>query len=152
MINVSDKLLTLMSQCGSESWFEILGQDNLTQDFITQLEKLNTVKQVEQVRLAIENGLSYEQISVFAKPEFSGKKMAQMRTGFEYGLSCEQVAVYAKPELSVLQMKHLKLALVAGQNIDYVKQYAKANIHYTVIIKLHNKKLPYDILVKEHFV
>lgn len=152
MINLSDKLIHLMQQTGWQSWFEILGKENIPQDFFSILEQLNTPMQVKQVRIAIENGLSYEQINVFAKPEFGGKKMAQMRTGFEYGLGVEQVQVYAKPVLSVLQMKHLKLALVSGLPIEQVEPYAIPSIHYIQIAQLHKKNLPYDVKIKEHFI
>lgn len=150
MVTLSNRLVTLMSKCGADSWFKILNAETITLDFATILESLNTTKQLEQVRLAIQNGLSYEQICVFAKPEFGGKKMAQMRTGFEYGLTAEQVEVYVKTELSVLQMKHLKLALVAGLAIEQVEPYSKTSVHFIEISQLHNKNLPYDVKIKEH--
>ena len=152
MSTLSAQLIALMSLSGLDGWLEIFDKSIIPQDFINILEKLTTTKQLEQVRLAIESRLSYEQISIFAKPEFGGKKIAQMRTGFEYGLSIEQVKVYARPELNVLQMKHIKLALVASLSIQQVKQYAKPTVHFTEVAQLHKKCLPYNILVKEHFV
>jgi len=152
MITLSKRLVSMMNDCGPNTWAQILDAGTITPDFAIILETLTTTKQLEQVRLAIESGLSYEQIVIFAHPEFGGKKMAQMRTGFEYGLTIEQVKVYAKPELSVLQMKHLKLALVSGFPIEQVEPYAVPSVHYIEIAQLHKKNLPYDVKIKEHFI
>ena len=68
------------------------------------MSRLNK-SQIDQVCFGLENGLSMEQVSVYAKPELDSKQMREIRRGLENGLSMEQVSMYAKPELDSKQMR-----------------------------------------------
>lgn len=52
-------------------------------------------KQMEEIRLGFECGLSNEQIATYAKPEFDYHQMREIRWGFEQGLTMYQVELYA---------------------------------------------------------
>lgn len=80
--------------------------------------------QMRKIRMGFESGFSMEQVSVYAKPEFDSYQMGVIRNGFENGLSMEQVGVYAKPEFNSNQMEVLKGGLEIGLSIEQVSSYA----------------------------
>lgn len=80
--------------------------------------------QMRKIRMGFESGFSMEQVSVYAKPEFDSYQMGVIRNGFENGLSIEQVSVYAKPEFNSNQMEVLKGGLEIGLSIEQVSSYA----------------------------
>ena len=80
--------------------------------------------QMRKIRMGFESGFSMEQVSVYAKPEFDSYQMGVIRNGFENGLSMEQVSVYAKPEFNSNQMEVLKGGLEIGLSIEQVSSYA----------------------------
>ena len=53
---------------------------------------------MEQIRRGIEEGLSKEQIKVYAHSEFTAFQMKEIREGFKNGLTMEQILTYANPE------------------------------------------------------
>ena len=66
------------------------------------------------IRKGFENGLSLEQIQIYAKPEFYASEfikysqMHQIRLGLEHGLTTEQVQTYAKSEYYWEQMQEMR--------------------------------------------
>lgn len=83
-----------------------------------------TKDQMNEIKNGFENGLSEEQVDVYAKPEFNESQMRKIRMGFESGFSMEQVSVYAKPEFNSDQMGVLKDGLERGLSIEQVSSYA----------------------------
>lgn len=83
-----------------------------------------TEDQMNEIKNGFENGLSEEQVDVYAKPEFNESQMRKIRMGFESGFSMEQVSVYAKPEFNSDQMGVLKDGLERGLSIEQVSSYA----------------------------
>ena len=75
-------------------------------DQIKKASQKEAVKD-KQVREAFENGLTVEQVELFARPEFTKLKMYQLRLAFEKGLSIEQVKVIANPKFSSNKMMDL---------------------------------------------
>ena len=55
-------------------------------------------RQMREIENGFKNGLSEEQIDVYARPEFNESQMYAIRMGFVNGLSMEQISIYAKPE------------------------------------------------------
>jgi hypothetical protein len=47
------------------------------------------------IRSGFENGLTFEQVKLFADERFDWEQMIEIRLGFENGLTFEQIAVYA---------------------------------------------------------
>lgn len=83
-----------------------------------------TEDQMNEIKNGFKNGLSEEQVSVYAKPEFNEYQMRGIRRGFNEGLSIEQISVYAKPEFNSNQMEVLKGGLEIGLSIEQVSSYA----------------------------
>ena len=81
--------------------------------------------QIINIRRGLENGLSMEQVQLYAKPEFEKWQMAQIRKGFENGLSEEQVKFYAKPECEYWQMEEIRAGFQNGLTFEQVELYAK---------------------------
>lgn len=81
--------------------------------------------QIVNIRRGLEGGLSKEQVQLYAKPEFGSWQMAQIRKGFENGLSDEQVQFYAKPEFECWQMEEIRVGFQNGLTFEQVELYAK---------------------------
>lgn len=83
----------------------------------------------EEIKNGLKNGLSMEQISVYAKPEFNEYQMREIRCGFNEGLSIEQVSVYAKPEFTCVQMSEIESGFKKGLSIEQISMYAKPEFY-----------------------
>lgn len=81
--------------------------------------------QIINIRSGLEAGLSKEQVQLYAKPEFGSWQMAQIRKGFENGLSDEQVQFYAKQEFEYWQMEEIRVGFQNGLTFEQVELYAK---------------------------
>jgi len=68
-----------------------------------------------QIRCGLEDGLSKEQIAIYAKPDLDFNQMAEIRAGLENGLSMEQVKSYAKPEINDKQMNKMRQNIENGK-------------------------------------
>ena len=84
-----------------------------------------TREQMEQIRVGFENRLSMEQLSVYARKEFTWEQMREIRVGFENRLSMEQVSMYAKPEFTYGQMVAIRLGFEKRLSMEQVSVYAK---------------------------
>ena len=81
--------------------------------------------QMRRIRAGFEHDLSMEQVSVYAKPEFTWDQMEQVFFGFIDRLSMEQVAVYAKPEFTREQMKQIREGFEQGLSMEEVSALIK---------------------------
>lgn len=84
-----------------------------------------TREQMEQIRVGVENRLSMEQVSMYAKPEFTYGQMVAIRLGFEKRLSMEQVSVYAKREFIEQQMHEIRVGFENGLSMEQVAVFVK---------------------------
>lgn len=57
--------------------------------------------QMEQLRWGFQNGLTIEQVQLYANPKLKSKQMQEIRFGLKSGLTMEQVQMYAKFEFSL---------------------------------------------------
>ena len=73
-----------------------------------------------EIREDFENGLTFEQVQLYAKPEFKYWQMEEIRVGFQNGLTFEQVELYAKPEFECLQMDRIRRELEDGLTFEKV--------------------------------
>ena len=84
---------------------------------LTTIVKESTVeivfdtKQLKQIGLGFINGLSLEQIQIYANPAFTPAQMKQIGLGFKDGLTKEQVVAYANPKIDSLKMSKLRVAM-----------------------------------------
>lgn len=110
--------------------------------------------QLYEIRLGLQNGLTKEQVSLYAKPEFGDLQMNQIRLGLERGLSIEKVKIYARPEFLSTQMAVIREALESGLTIDQVKVFARPEydsfqmltIFYAFKAKLSQEQINYIAL------
>ena len=86
-------------------------------------EKFNSL-QTEQIREGIENGLSIEQVQVYANPKFDYEQMREIRRGFEHGLSMEQIQVCTKSEFDEWQMEEIIGGFYQDLSMEQVQFYA----------------------------
>ena len=61
--------------------------------------------------MGFQDGLTIEQIKLYAKPKFNRSQMQEIREGFKSGLSKEQVQMYAKPKFDYEQMYEIRKGL-----------------------------------------
>lgn len=91
---------------------------------ITENNGLNSDQRC-QVIYGLEDNLSEEQISVYAKPEFNAPQMYEIRTGL-CKLSPEQVNMYADPAYTNDQMSMIKRGFSSyNLSMEQVSMYAK---------------------------
>lgn len=91
------------------SQIELGRKNGLTQDQIDLYADYDlTWKQMYQIRYGLNKGLTKEAVSVYANKRFTEGQMYQIRTGFENGLTIEQIMTYADPELSFEQMQNIR--------------------------------------------
>ncbi len=96
-------------------------------------------KQKEEVYLGFINGLSLEQVKVYANEEFRVTQMGQIRLGLENGLTLEQVKVYADKKFDYLQMNQIRLGLEHGLTIGQVTVYASHLFDSDEMERMRNK-------------
>ena len=55
------------------------------------------------IRTGFENGLTMEQVKLYADPNFNYKQMKEIKEGFLNGLTMDQVKLYANSKLDIEQ-------------------------------------------------
>lgn len=79
-------------------------------------EKLTNKKkfgpwQKQQIESGIKEGLTFEQISVYAQNGFSAEQMAQIRANYTLNIPMEQVGLYADRRFNPRQMEEIAKGL-----------------------------------------
>ena len=103
--------------------------NNLTKEqekFIQECEESRKFddKQMKRIRYGFENGLTMDQVKLYADPKFEWNQMYQIKKGFENGLTMEQVKLYADPKFEWNQMEEMRKGFENGLTMDQVKFYA----------------------------
>ncbi len=106
-----------------------LGRENgLTEEQVAVYAKPEfDFYQMAEIRKGYENSLTEEQVAVYAKPIFNSSQMREIRWGYENGLTDEQIAVYAKPEFDCNQMKQIRWGYEKGLTYEQILVYLNAN-------------------------
>ena len=92
---------------------------------------------MNQICRGFKNGLSMEQVSVYAKPEFNSNQMKLIEDGFRNKLSMEQVKAYAKPEFDPNQMWEIENGLDEYKlSIEQVGTYAKPEFDFNQMFEI----------------
>lgn len=84
--------------------------------------------QLGEIALGTEAGLSPEQVSLYAREEFSGIQMNSLRYAIQDGLPPEQIRVMANPAFDSVQMDILRASFQGGIPMERVLTYAKPEI------------------------
>ncbi len=90
---------------------------------------LNTM-QLHQVKLGYDNGLTEEQIEIYAKPKFNWYQMEQIRLGLEAGMD---VTIYAQENIPSEEMEHIR------QKNEINADYQSKVKEETKLLKKENK-------------
>lgn len=120
--------LTHGSAIDRKDWYVILSQNPqfICKEFVELISNLKDYHQLYEVEYGIKNGLSLEQIQVYAKPEFSDKTMGEIRESIEDGTDLSKIKLYAKKEyenyISYLNSSAYKL------NIELLRKYLKMDL------------------------
>lgn len=64
--------------------------------------------QMEQIQLGIKQGLTTEQIKLYANPKLDDYQMLEIRKGLEHGLTIEQAKFCANPTLNGNQIRQIQ--------------------------------------------
>lgn len=104
---------------------------------------------MSEIESGFKKGLSIEQISMYAKPEFYDYQMNQICRGFKNGLSMEQVSVYAKPEFNSNQMKLIEDGFRNKLSMEQVKAYAKPEFDPNQMWEIENGLDEYKLSIEQ---
>lgn len=108
-----------------------------------------TCVQMSEIESGFKKGLSIEQISMYAKPEFYDYQMNQICRGFKNGLSMEQVSVYAKPEFNTGQMRLIEDGFRNKLSMEQVKTYAKPEFDSNQMWEIENGLDEYKLSIEQ---
>lgn len=95
-------------------------------------------EQISEIRECFKQGLSVDQVSIFARKEFSGIQIHVLRKSVENGLSIEQIAFCVKKEFDWTQMCQMRIGFEQGLNIKQVSLYARNDLHWSEMHKIRN--------------
>lgn len=116
-----------MSTDDITKWLKIVKRRKKTVKALFQHFRENnfnfSVRQLHEIYLGLCNGLTKENIMIYATDKFYDNQMRVIRDGLERGYSVKEVKVYAKPELSHKKMRVVLDALINGVNIQKLKPY-----------------------------
>jgi len=71
--------------------------------------------QKREIALGRENGLSKEQIELYASPCFNFLQMKEIRIALEHGMEKKKVRILADPQLEVEDMRKLRWRMERGE-------------------------------------
>ena len=87
--------------------------------------------QMYQIRKGFEEGLTFKQVKIYAKPEIQHDQMEQILWGFIDGLTMEQVKLYVKPEFKSAQMFEIRLGFEQNNlTMEEIKLYADPKFNF----------------------
>lgn len=135
--------LTEGSETSRKDWYVILSQNPqfICKEFVELISNLKYNSQIYQVKFGIRDGLSLEQIKVYAKPEFSVEAMQDISYSIKHGLDFRKIKLYAKKEYEnyIRQLNLISKKL----NIEVLRKYLEMDL--TVYDKV--KRL---VFISEH--
>ena len=136
----TDNLFKLMRNDNYSWWCEFLSGSRANLVFIASLDVLDDSSEIEQVRLALEDNLTAEQISTFVSENFNRDQMEQIRLGYKNGLTQEQVKLYADKSFNLFQMQEIRFGLQHGLPEEQVKTYASPTYGWSDMSKKRTER------------
>jgi hypothetical protein len=98
-------------------------------DEVTKGREFNG-RQMKQIGLGFEYGLSVEQVQTYTNPKFDNYQMWEIRKGFENGLTMKQVQFYADPKFDGWQMDEIRLGFKHGLSMEQVQVYSDSKFDW----------------------
>lgn len=77
-----------------------------------------------EIKKGIINGLTKEQVALYADKKFNVNEMRQIRKGLEAGLTEDEIKFFADPRYNDHQMKEICTGFINGLTLDQIKFYA----------------------------
>ena len=96
-----------------------------------------TREQLVEIVAGKQEGLSPEQIAVYAKPEFSSLQMNSIRYSFDTSLTQEQIAFQANPAFDSVQMDIIRASFQAGLSMEQVQIFARPGVSANQMLDAH---------------
>lgn len=97
-----------------------------------------TREQLCEVVSGLKDGMSQEQISVYAKEELSPLQMNAIRYALADGLSQEQIDLLANPKFDGVKMEILRISFGCGMTMEQVKGFADPAMPAREMLDAHN--------------
>ena len=98
-------------------------------DEVTKGKEFNG-RQMKQIRLGFEYGLSVEQVQTYTNPKFDNYQMWEIRKGFENELTMKQVQFYANPKFDGWQMNEIREGFNNGLSMEQVQVYSNSKFDW----------------------
>lgn len=90
---------------------------------LDRYDRLNlNVFQLREIQIAFQNGLTEDQVDVFATGEFDSLQMKEIRLGYEMGLTQEQILSYANPAIDADAMNHMRISIDRNTGLSEKKR------------------------------
>lgn len=120
--------LTEGSENSRKDWYVILSQNPqfICKEFVKLISNLKYDSQIYQVKSGIRDGLSLEQIKVYAKPEFSSELMRDIEYSIKEGLDFRKIKLYAKKEYEI-HICHLN-SIAKDLSIEILRKYLEMDL------------------------
>lgn len=122
-------------------------------DILSEAEKSKkfTKNQLVQIKWGLDNGLSDEQVGIYAKQKFNDRQMQEMRLGLEKGSSIEDVQSYAMTKYNDSQMTEIRwgLARLTKEQVEVFENGLSMEKAQELVASLHqeNKEMTRDEIV-----
>lgn len=97
-------------------------------DVLKMLQDVFDNDQLEEIFEGFAEGLTAEEIALYASPNYSWEQMNEIRKGIMHGLTPGKVGIFAKPEFEWFQMQLLRKGLELGLSDNQVMQYANPKL------------------------
>lgn len=96
-----------------------------------------TREQLDEIAAGKREGLSPEQIKVYAKKEFTSLQMNSIRYSYAAGLTAEQIGLLANPAFDAVQMDILRASFQAGMTMEQVRLFARPALSASQMLDAH---------------
>lgn len=86
------------------------------------------IGQYEEISAGLNNGLTAEQVDMYAKPEFSAAQMNAIRYCLGAGLTADQLQLIVNPAFDPVQIDIIHSGFQCGMTLEEVTQYARPEL------------------------
>lgn len=97
--------------------------------------------QLLEIYYGYDNGLTREQVSLYANTDFYRRQMQEIRKGLENGLSEKKMKFYANSNFTEIEMEAIRRAFEINFTIKEVKEILARNPKILIFVKELNKEI-----------
>ncbi len=96
--------------------------------------------QMLEIRMGLQNGLSVDEVSKYADPKWTWQQMSELRMATEADLAPEKMVVLSDPKLSWEQMEQIRLGFIHGLSMYEVSLYSGSDVQDMQKMRLELQK------------